>query len=347
MKNIQILTISLLLATLSASLFSAADDRFGKKTFDEKFLSHIKKHSIGLFFAHQLQANQELKVAIRENNLIKAQEAFNKGAKIDKTDPSASHTFVQLAIFYLVAKDQTDMIQLLVENNVDIETKWGGINLLHAATDRNSEEIVKFLLNKNADIDAQTDTGQSALSLAGGSPKIMALLLERKASINVVDLKGNTPLHAVIDMQMITPIDVNGKALIDYATLENTKRAAIKVLLNTGIDLEVKNTRGETAKELTLKRLALGCKNLEPFRSILEEEEQRREDFYTGRGSEYADLQALTSLFGDEADLIEKEVAQEITDYVLPDRIARLLALKKKRDANSASASPSAASAQE
>ena len=38
----------------------------------------------------------------------------------------------------------------------------------------------------------------------------------------------------------------------------------------------------------------------------------------------------------------EKEVAQEITDYVLPDRIACLLVLKKKRDARQADKSAQA-----
>ena len=182
----------------------------------------------------------------------------------------------------------------------------------------------ELLLERGANIEAKDIYGFTPLHLAAfnNNQETVKLLLKKGAEINATDhRRGDTPLHGSIR---------------DWRSPE-----IIKDLLNVGTNLEIRNTNGKTAKDIAQEERYFQALRL------IEAEEQRREDFYAGRGSECAELQALTSLFGDEADLIEKEVAQEITDYVLPDRFVRLLALKKKRDANSASASPSAASAQE
>ena len=327
MKNIQILTLSLLLATLSASLFSAADDRFSKKTFDEKFLSHIKKHSIGLFVAHQLQANEklnkDLREAIKVGNLSEARKALDKGANIEHKDAYGSTPLKNaINVYYYWSPE---IVHLLLDKgaNIEMQSASNRTPLLESAIIEWPHRS-ELLLERGANIEAKDIYGFTPLHLAAfnNNQETVKLLLKKGAEINATNYRrGDTPLHGSIR---------------DWRSPE-----IIKDLLNVGINLEIRNTNGKTAKDIAQEERYFQALRL------IEAEEQRREDFYAGRGSEYADLQALTSLFGDEADLIEKEVAQEITDYVLPDRFVRLLALKKKRDANSASASPSAASAQE
>lgn len=59
-------------------------------------------------------------------------------------------------------------------------------------------EIIKSLLEKNADINAKDKDGVTALWLAanGGSLEIVNILLENSADINVKDTNGRTALGA-------------------------------------------------------------------------------------------------------------------------------------------------------
>ena len=210
MKNIQKLTLSLLLATLSVSLFSAADDRFGKKSFDENFLSHIKKHSIGLFLAHELikeeslrrsieENTQQLFCSVRKDNILEANRLIELGADINQLDSSGyppiwncSTKMAQLLIekkanlnicikeriytriidapflgprksvminkggtplIWHIQKNDLEKAEMLIKGGANINgtDEYSRTALMHAASCRKAEPIVKLLLLAKAD----------------------------------------------------------------------------------------------------------------------------------------------------------------------------------------------------
>ena len=335
MKNIQKLTLSLLLATLSVSLFSAADDRFGKKSFDEKFLSHIKKHSIGLFCAYQLQANTKLLDAVEENNIKAAQEALDAGANICVNTTKSFYGGCPLQI--AVGTNNKEMVQLLLDNGVVKKTiDNSGSEALVRSISHGYQEIAKLLIHNGIDIEKESYNITpfcAAIERGDKCSDVISLLIQQGTSINSRSFAiGRHTLY-----RLMYGMPLHGAAM--YAG------ASAQLLLDAGADLAVIAENGQTLKEYALyldNTYPVKTAEYRPageFIRLIKAEEQKREDFYAGRGSECAEIQALTSLFSDEANLIEKEVAQEITDYVLPDRFVRLLELKKKRDARQADAS--------
>jgi len=68
---------------------------------------------------------------------------------------------------------------------------------LHNATGEGHIQIVKFLLDKGAKIDAVTESGRTSLHLASynGNKEMIQVLLNFNANINIQDNEGNTPTH--------------------------------------------------------------------------------------------------------------------------------------------------------
>ena len=72
-----------------------------------------------------------------------------------------------------------------------------GFTPLHTAADKDQTEVVRFLIEHGAEINARTDAGDTPLHWAAFDDKVNAakLLLAEGAEINPKDKDGNTPLH--------------------------------------------------------------------------------------------------------------------------------------------------------
>ena len=79
-------------------------------------------------------------------------------------------------------------------------TEWEGLTLLDDAVDKGHVEAAEYLLISGANVSAPTTDGRTALHIAAqhGDVKMMAMLLDHRAAIDMVDGNGWTPLDRAI-----------------------------------------------------------------------------------------------------------------------------------------------------
>src|SRR3990167_9273172 len=75
-------------------------------------------------------------------------------------------------------------------------TYGNGNTALHVAVEEGNKSIVKFLIEKKANLEAKGKNGNTPLSLASfkGHESIVKFLIEKKANLEAKGKNGNTPL---------------------------------------------------------------------------------------------------------------------------------------------------------
>jgi ankyrin repeat protein len=154
-------------------------------------------------------------------------------------------TTLHICAYYLPA------LNLLLEHGADPNiTTTRGETVLMRAANWSSPETVATLLNNGAHIDAQNNSGKTALIRAteGDRPKIESIktLLDHKADPNIKDNKGNTALL--------------------YATKFNTKLTTdlINLLLTHGANPCILDCKGNSPLHF-----AAGIGNIDQIKSII------------------------------------------------------------------------------
>ena len=106
-------------------------------------------------------------------------------------------------------------------------------------------DVVKVLVEKGANINAQDEDGQTALHLANGREpieeyfylKVITCLIENGANVNVQDKNGNTPLH-----NSLNNANIAGDLKIP------------KLLIKKGANIEATNNKGEAPFDIARKK---------------------------------------------------------------------------------------------
>ncbi|KAJ5071633.1 ankyrin repeat [Anaeramoeba ignava] len=140
-------------------------------------------------------------------------------------------------------ENSIENVKLLIENGSNIHFKAAkGKNPLHFACQnqkQNSFEIIKYLISKKADVNAQTNKGEETpLHFAiqfqknkENSFQIIKYLIENGADVNVKNKRKETPLHFAIQYQS--------------QNKENSFEI-IKYLIDKGSDVNAKNITNKT-----------------------------------------------------------------------------------------------------
>lgn len=173
---------------------------------------------------------------------------IKNGANVNARD-DRGHTAL---IYSSIQAENFEVVKFLIEQGADVNV-IGGDNALMFASANSNFEIVKLLIDKGVNINAKNIRGGTALietgSWSGGnkwcvrdknnicqdgdSMKILRLLIDNGAEINVADNEGDTAL-----MQMV-----------NYYT------SAVSLLIEKGADVNVRNKRGQTVLGVVRERL--------------------------------------------------------------------------------------------
>ena len=282
------------------------------------------KYLLSLLLAFSLFAltNEEenLFKAINEKNFQNVSLLMNStNININVLDTNG-YTPIHRAIYN---NDLATVNELLKNTNLNINSKldiavningWylGGATPLILASYLGYTNIVKTLLDNNADIKARDDIDGSMaihMAAANGNNEVIEILLSKDETIiNETDNKGNTPLHwaAMKDKPEtikflsekgadIEAKDIDGWTALHYASAFSSLQT-VENLIDLGADKESKAKDGSTplsyAKNDDVKNYLAGKENIEREGEekdtvvvndeLFEKEEAENDDTYVG-----------------------------------------------------------------
>ena len=184
------------------------------------------------------------------------------GAQLDVTD-TLGNTLLDRAI----SESNKQKVQWLIEHGakITVENEYG---LLHEAVWINSKEIFLYLIDKGADVKKYVDK-LLWVAINGDNTEIIQYLVENGANVNAKDNKGKTLLmYAIFNRANIKIVeclvenganvnakDNNGNTPLKYAVEKskevdaNEKDKIVKIieyLVGEGTDINAKDNKGNT-----------------------------------------------------------------------------------------------------
>lgn len=223
----------------------------------------VKEQSaMGATFEGEYLKLTPLNFAIECNNLEAVSTIIKLGANIEyKTECKGyygSYSFTPLMYCVNSYESTEKIVSLLIQNGVNINTKnrYGTTALMYAAYSHDSK-CVDLLIKNKADINIKDKNKRNALiyscmnsdwGLYGSlNPDVLKSLINAGANINEIDEEGNTALLYAIDVYNEAfgwYDDENDDYLVD--ALADTYKA-IKLLIDNGSNVNIKNKNGETS----------------------------------------------------------------------------------------------------
>lgn len=139
-------------------------------------------------------------------------------------------------LFEAAEEDDLRKVKKIVKANPELiaEKDEYAFSVLHGAVMTENTELVKFLIEHGAEVNARNDEGITPLHLAL-YPEVAACLLDHGAPIQCASDNGSTPLHTQV---------ADGEERLDV----------IELLLERGADRNAKDYYGLTPLDIAVKR---------------------------------------------------------------------------------------------
>ena len=174
------------------------------------------------------------------------------------------------ALHVAAAAGNLDIAEMLIDFGADVNKgdRNGTTPLMEAALCNEQTLVLKFLLERGANINAKGANASSALvySAAAGHPDVFRFLIADGADVSAGDAGGPGALmeaashgHAeIVEILLDLGVPVNGQNERGYTALMfaafNGREGAIKTLLRRGARKDLVNGLGETASSIAAAR---------------------------------------------------------------------------------------------
>ena len=176
--------------------------------------------------------------AIRENDIDAVKKFIEDGIDINIKENNEQH---RAGLLWASDFEYIDMIKLLLDNNADVDTQNNNNETpLYRAVYRHNKEIVSLLLDNNADVNILVKDNYTSIILAAmlNYNHILKLLLEYDNSkINNKNVFGRTALLEIVWKESLSfDSDKISKKLFNNITFDT-----IKILIENGTDVFIKD----------------------------------------------------------------------------------------------------------
>jgi ankyrin repeat protein len=228
-----------------------------------------------------VEIDKEFLNACKDGDLEKVKQLLERGADVNAKDEILGET----ALMWASSNGQKEVVEFLIEKGADVnaKTRFGNTALMYAS-EKGHKEVVELLIKKGADINARDEYGWTPLVYACIHKEIVEILLQNGADVNVKDESGKSVLMYAIECQCYEianlliekGADVNVKSISGETALiiatkikeksdllsdafgltkafYNYRKLIIKLLLEKGADVNVKDENGNTALTYALK----------------------------------------------------------------------------------------------
>jgi ankyrin repeat protein len=167
---------------------------------------------------------------------------------------------------FYVRKALNELLEQIFNHGADINHTYRGSTALQMATQCNDLAVVRYLLDKGADVNIRSESGDGPLHEASRNLSLtfVNLLLEKGAEVNAQDKSGNTALMEALSTGYVkdayAPVikrllekgaDVNIRNKRDVGALEKAvwghEPVIVQMLLEKGAEVNAQDKSGNTA----------------------------------------------------------------------------------------------------